>query len=222
MRDSKGRFLPQKLKQSETNYIFIENLDNKESKVKCTQCKQELIIKDVYCRRSKTGTCKICRDNKHSDNIKSHGMSTNPLYKKLNGMITRCYNPNSKDYSRYGGRGITICDEWLNDFMSFYKWCNENGYKKELSIDRIDNDGNYEPNNCRFTNKNIQQRNSTKICKRNKTGYRGVRIDRGRIRSQIVVNSKTIHLGYSKTLEDGAMLYDKYIDDNNLEHTKNF
>lgn len=68
-------------------------------------------------------------------------------------MITRCYRTSSKSYKDYGGRGIRVCDEWLNDHDVFEKWCYENGWEKGLEIDRIDNEGNYSPQNCRFVTK---------------------------------------------------------------------
>lgn len=74
-------------------------------------------------------------------------------------MKDRCYNKKCKDYCRYGGRGITVCDEWKDDFRAFYDWCISNGYRDDLSIDRIDVNGNYEPTNCRWTTNKIQCRN---------------------------------------------------------------
>ena len=65
-------------------------------------------------------------------------------------MISRCYRKNTKSYKDYGGRGIKICDKWLNDYDSFEKWCFENGWEKGLEIDRINNEGDYTPDNCRF------------------------------------------------------------------------
>jgi hypothetical protein len=63
-------------------------------------------------------------------------------------MKQRCCDKSKKEYVRYGGRGIRICDEWLNDFKAFHEWAMSHGYADDLSIDRIDNDGNYEPSNC--------------------------------------------------------------------------
>ena len=80
-------------------------------------------------------------------------------------MKERCYDPKSRSYKDYGARGIQICDEWLNDPNSFVKWALENGYEPGLSIDRIDNDGNYKPENCRWVTlaENNQNRRSSRF-----------------------------------------------------------
>ena len=89
-----------------------------------------------------------------------HGLSKHPLYFAWQDMKQRCYNKNRRQYKHWGGRGITVCNEWLHDFKVFYNWSIENGYKKGLQIDRIDNDGNYEPNNCHFVSQAENNRNS--------------------------------------------------------------
>jgi len=88
--------------------------------------------------------------------------SKHPLYVVLEGMKARCYNKNSPSYKHYGGRGISICAGWVDDRRSFVAWALENGYEKGLTIDRIDNDGNYEPSNCRFVTRAENCRNTTK------------------------------------------------------------
>lgn len=83
------------------------------------------------------------------------------LSRRFSDMKKRCYNPNSKHYHNYGGRGIYICDEWLNDKRKFVEWSLKNGFKPELSLDRIDVNGPYAPWNCRWVNNKIQSNNKT-------------------------------------------------------------
>lgn len=81
------------------------------------------------------------------------------LYRRYMGIKSRCYNPNATGYERYGKVGIKMCDEWYYSFEKFKDWSLKNGYKKELSIDRIDSNGNYEPNNCRWVDSKVQHNN---------------------------------------------------------------
>lgn len=87
-------------------------------------------------------------------------------------MYCRCFYPATHGYERYGGRGIKICEEWLNEPNSFYEWAINNGYEKDLTIDRIDVNGNYEPSNCRWVTKEVQdnnRRNNRKITYKGET-----------------------------------------------------
>jgi hypothetical protein len=97
------------------------------------------------------------------DSSTKHGLYNTKIYGKYNKMKHRCFNSNNKHYKRYGGRGITICDEWLgeNGFINFYNWAMANGYSDDLTIDRINNDGNYEPSNCRWTTQEVQANNTS-------------------------------------------------------------
>lgn len=79
-----------------------------------------------------------------------HGLSETRLYSTFQNMKQRCYNPNDPKYGSYGGKGVTICDEWLNDFKAFYDWSMKNGYEEHLTIDRINSKKPYQPDNCRW------------------------------------------------------------------------
>lgn len=87
------------------------------------------------------------------------GISDTAIGNVWGSMRNRCYDPKNQSYIRYGGRGITVCDEWRNNIVSFYNWCNSNGYKKGLELDRIDNDKGYSPDNCRFVTPMQNSRN---------------------------------------------------------------
>ena len=93
---------------------------------------------------------------------KTHGKSKTRLYRIWAGMKSRCLYPHSIKYSIYGGRGIKVCDEWINSFQAFYDWAMANGYTDNLSIDRIDSNGNYEPSNCRWATYSQQNKNRNK------------------------------------------------------------
>lgn len=103
-------------------------------------------------------------DRPKHNNVLTHHMAGTRIYRIWKSMRQRCSTTNekSRDYRDYVLRGIKVCDEWQNSFETFYEWAISNGYNDKLSIDRIDNDGNYEPSNCRWVNNTTQQRNRRK------------------------------------------------------------
>lgn len=127
-----------------------------------------------------------------------HGLCNTRLYKIFDGMKERCYNKNKSNYKYYGARGIQICDEWLTDFIKFYVWATENGYKENLTIDRIDPNGNYEPDNCRWVTKLEQannKRNNVHITYNGKTQTISQWCNELGLKNRIVYDRK--HKGWS-------------------------
>lgn len=117
-------------------------------------------------RSGLVNSCGCLRAERNKERNTTHGKSKNRLYCVWIDMKKRCYNPITHNYHRYGGRGITVCDEWKNDFQAFYDWAMANGYdenapKGQCTIDRIDNDKCYSPDNCRWVDTATQNKNKS-------------------------------------------------------------
>ena len=176
--------------------------------VECTKCgKQKEVRADV---KQTTDYCRGCSS-------KTHGMTKSRLYNIWSNMKSRCNNPTNNRYQYYGGKGITVCDAWLNSFESFAEWANTNGYSEALSIDRINVNGNYEPSNCRWADSFTQAVN--KQTKPGKSGFIGVT---ARYIVQIRQENEIIYSTDADSIEQAAYLREIFIIKNELPHQRNF
>lgn len=127
--------------------------------VKC-DCGAERQVQVDTLVRGRSTQCRACgnasQDRSHR---RTHGYSRHPIYGVYCQMIHRCYRPENNRFYLYGARGITVCDEWRENRVSFFEWAMAHGWEPGLEIDRKDNDGNYEPNNCHFVTRKANTRN---------------------------------------------------------------
>ena len=188
-------------------------------------CGKEFKTQTQYIKSGHTQSCgclqKQITANKNILNA-THKQTKHRLYNIWNMMIQRCNNPKHEAYKNYGQRGIIVCDEW-NDVENFIRDMNDD-FIEGLTLDRENNSLGYNKSNCRWVNRNIQSRNTRKLISTNTSGYRGVSLDKkcNKWRTSIGINNKSIYIGLFNTALESALAYDKYVIDNNLEHTRNF
>ena len=179
----------------------------------CAYCKKEF---EAQVSNIKNGGTKSCGCQRGKT---THGLTYNKFYKTWHNMIQRCTSPKIKAYKDYGGRGISVCEEWL-DTRNFVDWCdlthpNQEGY----TLDRINNDLGYSPKNCRWVDKSTQAINR-RMRRTNTSGFVGVGFNKskGKWEASLKLNNIYKYIGSFLTIEEAAQARDNYIIENNLPH----
>lgn len=177
---------------------------------------------DTYTRRADAKPyhnllCRKCLVKiARSTNIRKHR-----LYKLHDNIKSRCYNKHSPAYEYYGGKGVTMCDSWREDYTNFYNWALSNGYDGTFSLDRIDFQGDYTPENCRWVPPTIQAQNTTLLRKNNTSGYRGVYRNGNAFVAEIICNYEKVRLGRYPTPILAAIAYNEYVITKGSHHPLN-
>lgn len=142
-----------------SRWSLIGHIKGYKSRYRCS-CGAEKVVDRFNVRHGLSRSCGCLKDEEAVARETKHGMSQSKIYRLWRGMVNRCYTPTVRCYPNYGGRGIRVCDRWLNSFEAFFE---DMGHKPEgYSIDRIDNNGHYEPSNCRWVSQKNQCNNTRK------------------------------------------------------------
>ncbi len=185
-------------------------------KVFC-ECGTVKVVEEYNLRRGHTKSCGCLQKEKANRCRTTHGQTGTRLYDVWRGMHQRCRDP-SREY--YHGHGITICGAWV-DFGVFQAWAQEAGYKDDLSIDRIDGDQGYCPENCRFTTATVQSQNRRKQLN-NTSGYIGVIPHRNRWQASARHAGRQVYLGLYDDPMEAARVRDDYVHKHYESPTLNF
>ena len=199
-------------------YLKLDIKNNKYFKYgmyECPYCKKEFECKSKYIKYGDTKRCGCL----HKGRRKTHGLTYNKFYKSWLDMLSRCTNPKNSSYKNYGGRGITVCEEWL-DVANFVAWCESTYYETDgYSLDRINNDLGYYPENCRWVDRATQAINQRKM-KNNTSGFVGITYYKSNKKwgATIGIKNRLVNLGTFKDKMEAVQARDNYIIENNLPH----
>jgi len=185
-------------------------------------CGREDTVLGASLRKGSSIRCLSCSASQTA-NRKTHGLSKTSIYASWKSMIARCSMPSNPAYKDYGARGITVCDLW-KDPKVFHEWSINNGWRPGLSIDRLNVNAGYSPDNCRWATRTQQRENVQLLTKANKSGYRGVSKKTGRNQwlARVTVNKKMLHIGHFASAQEAAKAYDAYVRSNRINRPLNF
>lgn len=168
----------------------VENSRNGKARWRCKcDCGNEKVAGSESLRNGSTSSCGCKYFESNKGRNKTHGQTGTRLHKIWSSMKQRCNNPNARCFELYGGRGITVCDEWQNSFEAFRDWAIANDYADNLTIDRIDTNGNYCPDNCRWATYKMQENNRTN---NHKVTYRGKEYTLSKLAEELHISSATL------------------------------
>ena len=184
----------------------------------CTACEASFEARMDRIKKM-TGLCRPCINivTGNRNRIHGHTNQNSRIHVTWSNMKRRCINPTEKEKRNYFG--ISVCEDWM-EFIPFMEWALNNGYTDEMTIDRVDSDKGYCPSNCRFVGYGVQSANR-KITNKNKSGFIGVSLQKGKFCAGVQWKKNKIHLGRFTEAIDAAKARDKYIVDNNLPHALN-
>lgn len=191
------------------NWLIIDQRDSGKSR-KSWLCECVCGNKKVMprCRLLGIGSTRAskscgCKEYKHDGLLKTE--ASKRIYNIWYEMNKRCSDPKADNFERYGGSGVTVCDEWRNDFKAFYEWSKNNGYEDDLTIDRVDSKKPYNPENCRWADYYVQMQNRGKMGN-NTSGVNGVSFNKkiNKYSAYIRRNDIKKNLGSFETLEEAA------------------
>jgi len=187
----------------------------------CPECGCEYEANKYNVNRGYSTKCRPCGYKSSTTKNSKRGRKSK-LYPVWQAMKQRCSNPKDKNFHHYGGRGISVCDEW-SDYEVFYDWALSSGYKNKLTLERTDNDKGYSPSNCEWATQQVQTINQ-RMSKTNTSGYIGVH---PQAKDNIFIaavryNGKRHYIGCYKDKVEAARERDAFILNNKFPHPLNF